>query len=607
MIINSAKKAKRATRKTLSALASPRNTKRNLILLKNQQKANKHRKEEYHSWFAKYESSLKRDIPNQKKASESFKHKPLISVVLPIYNTNTEYLKSCIQSVIDQSYEKWELCVADDASTTDILETVKEFAKTNKNIKWTRLSQNQHIAGSSNEALKLAKGEFVALLDHDDVLLPNALFEMVKAINENPDYDLFHSDEDKIEGDKNHIEPFFKPDWSPDFLRSCNYITHFAVLRRSVVDKIGGFKLGTEGAQDWDLFLRFLNETKKIKHVPKILYSWRKSETSTASDSGSKPYAYINQQRVLRDDIVRRGENASVLPSQFLGFWNIKYHPQNKSKVSIIIPTKDNYKFIKQCLESIIEKTTYPYYEVILVDTGSTDKEVLSFYESKIVKTNPVEVVELHKPEFNFSEACNYGAKKSTGEYLLFMNNDTEVITEEWIEGMLGHAQRKNTGMVGCKLLFPSNNIQHAGVVLSERDIAFHPFYNQDPRVDIFSNILIANTRNCAAVTAACSMVSRKKFDEVGGFDTGLRVTYNDVDLCLRLLDAGYFNVYTPYSELYHHESISVGKMNQGKRDHDEVKKASDLMKQRWQEKYLKNDPFYNPNFSQHGPGYELS
>lgn len=605
MIGRTARKAKRATRETLKAVASPRSTKRKVKLIYSQKKANYKREKSYHQWFKAYEKSIKADIENQRSEAKNFELRPLISVIVPIYNTDKAYLRKCIQSVVDQSYDNWELCIADDASTTDPLSVVKDMAKIHKNIKWTRLAKNQHIAGASNEAIKIASGEFIALLDHDDVLLPNALFEMVRAINENPDHDLFHSDEDKIEGDKNHIEPFFKPDWSPDFMRSCNYITHFAVLRKSVVDKIGGFRLGTEGAQDWDLFLRFLHETKKIKHVPRILYSWRKSETSTAGNSGSKPYAYINQQRVLRDDIIRSGDKASVLPSHYLGFWNVKYHPQNNSKVSIVIPSKDNYKFIKQCLESIIEKTTYPFFDVVVVDTGSTDKDVLEFYESKLVKTNPVKIVNLHKPKFNFSEACNYGAKNSDGEYLLFLNNDTEVITEEWIEGMLGQAQRKNTGMVGCKLLFPSGNIQHAGVVLSDRDIAFHPFYNQDPRVDIFTNIYVSNTKNCAAVTAACSMVSRKKFDKVGGFDTDLRVTYNDVDLCLKLLDAGYQNIYTPYTELYHHESVSVGKMGKDSRDHKEVSDAAELMRKKWG-KYLKHDPYYNANFTQHGPGYEL-
>lgn len=598
------RKAKTATKTILGAVANPGKTKHRLKFAFQRRATNKGRLTKYQQWFAKYEKEVIAELDSHAGQIEEFKQKPLVSVLLPTYNTDPKHLRLCVQSVVEQSYQNWELCISDDASPEGTIDIVKELAKADKRIKYVHLKDNVHISGSTNEALAIAKGEFIALLDHDDILMPNALFEMVKAINDNPDGDLFHSDEDKVEDGKGHTDPFFKPDWSPDFIRSCNYITHFAVLRTSLVKKIGGFKLGTEGAQDWDLFLRFIDAGGKVVHVPKMLYSWRKSETSTASNSSSKPYAYINQQRVLRESITRNNEVASVLANQYLGFWNVKYHPQSTSMVSIIIPTKNQLGYIKRCLESIIEKTTYPYFEIIVVDTGSTEKKVLEFYESKFFKVNPITIVKDTK-KFNFSRACNLGAKAAKGDYFLFLNNDTEIITEEWIEGMLGHAQRPQTGMVGCKLLFPNKHVQHAGVVLSQRDIAFHPFYNVHPRLDIYTNIYISNTRNCSAVTAACSMVSAKKFKQVGGFDEGLRVTYNDVDLCLRLMDAGYYNVYTPYSELYHYESVSVGRINKSERDQEEIKAASDLMRKRWG-KYLDRDPFYNPSFVQHGPGYEF-
>lgn len=599
------KKAKSATKIVLGAAANPGRTKHRLKHIAQRHKVNKSRHTQYQEWFEKYEKQVVQDLPSHAKRISSFKQQPLISILLPTYNTNPEHLRLCIQSVIDQSYEKWELCIVDDASPDGTINVIKEITKEDDRIKYIEMKVNQHIAGSTNEALKIAKGEFIALLDHDDLLMPNALFEMAKAINENPHGDLFHSDEDKVEDRKGHSDPFFKPDWSPDFLRSCNYITHFAVLRTAIVKKINGFRLGTEGAQDWDLFLRFIDAGGKVVHVPKMLYSWRKSETSTASNSGSKPYAYINQQRALRDHVARNKDVASVLPNMYLGFWNVKYHPTSTDLVSIIIPTKNQLRYIKRCLSSIVERTTYPYFEIIIVDTGSTDKDVLTFYESKFVKDNPITIVKDIKQPFNYSRACNTGVKASKGEYLLFLNNDTEVITEEWIEGMLGQARRKHVGMVGCKLLFPTKNIQHAGVVLSKRDIAFHPFYNTHQKLDIYTNIYISNIRNCSAVTAACSMVSRAKFDDVGGFDEKLRVTYNDVDLNLRLLDAGYFNVYTPYTEMYHYESVSVGRISKSERDHKEVQDAADLMRNRWG-KYLAHDPFYNPNFIQHGPGYEI-
>ncbi|OGL37183.1 hypothetical protein A3E49_02575 [Candidatus Saccharibacteria bacterium RIFCSPHIGHO2_12_FULL_49_19] len=596
-------KFKKAVMLGMGAAANPRRTARRVKFHRRRRQVNRNRRTSYQNWFKEYEKSAN-EHQEQAKAVATFGKKPLISIILPIYNTNHLHLRQCIQSVIDQSYDNWELCVADDASTTNPLAVVKELGAGSGKIKWVRSDKNQHIAGASNEALKLASGEHIALLDHDDLLLPNALFEAVQAINENPKSDLIYSDEDKVEDGKGHSDPFFKPDWSPDFLKSCNYVTHFAVMRRSTVEAIGGFRIGTEGAQDWDLFLRLTAKTKNIYHIPKVLYSWRKSPTSTAKTAKSKPYAYINQLRVLRDALSAKKQPYSVLESRYKGFWRINYHIQGSPLVSIIIPTKDNYRHIKTCLESIIENTTYPNFEVIIVDTGSKDKQTLDFYKSRLVSANPVKVVGWKKT-FNFSGACNLGASKSRGQYLLFLNDDTSVITHKWIENMLEHAQRDEIGMVGCKLLFPNDHIQHAGVILSERDIAFHPFYGLDPGLDIFSNIFISNIRNCSAVTAACSMISRQKFEKVGGFDEALAVTYNDVDLCLRLLKAGYFNLYTPYAEVYHYESASVGKITTPDRDKKELLAAQELMRERWLE-LLKRDPFYNDNFIQHGPGYQL-
>ncbi len=558
----------------------------------------------YARWFDHYYSSEAANRTAQIQEIDNFKDKPLISIILPLYNTPHEFLRECIDSVISQSYANWELCIADDASKNDVKSVVQEYQKKHTNIKFTRLERNLHITGASNAALGLATGDFVALLDHDDLLTPNALFEAVKVINQKPDIDLIYSDEDKLEEGKGHTDPFFKPDWSPDFLYSCNYITHFAVLRKSVVDKVGQFRIGTEGAQDWDLFLRVTRATQKIHHIPKVLYTWRLSATSTAKSSSTKPYAYINQLRVLRDSLAATKTAGSVFGSHFMGFWRVRYHLKTNPLVSIIIPTKDNYELVKTCVESIIEKTTYPYFEIVLIDTGSTDERVLELYESKLFKNNPITVVKL-AGKFNFSKTCNFGAAKSKGQYLLFLNNDTEVLSPEWIENMLEHAQRQEVGMVGCRLWFPSGRLQHVGVILSDRDVAFNACYGEDPTRDIFTNIYVSNIRNCAAVTAACSMVERGKFEEVGGFDEKLRVTYNDVDICLKLLEKGYFNVYTPFAELYHHESISVGRINTTDRDKTEVSEAVQLMRQRWGH-LLARDPFYNDNFKQHGPGYEI-
>lgn len=565
---------------------------------------NKKRYEDYIKWFDKHKVTDEQ-LKLQRKYSKEFKQRPLISILLPTYNTNPVYLRSCIDSVLSQSYDNWELCISDDNSTSNQTKSViNEYVEKYNNIKATFRKENGHISKSSNTALSMAKGDYISLLDHDDILPPNALFEVVDVINKNPDIDLIYTDEDKIDSDGIHIEPFFKPDWSPDFMNSCNMVTHFATIKAGIIRGVNGFTVGTHGAQDWDLFLKISAKTNNIYHIPKILYHWRKSETSTAMNADSKPYAYINQKNVLRSSVRQRGENAYIDSHVALGFWRKKYVIPTNPLVSIIIPTKDNFRYIKKCIDSIIENTSYPYFEIIIVDTGSIDSRVNDFYEKLIDNNGNVHVIK-YKKKFNFSDACNYGANNSSGEYLLFLNNDTEVITHDWIQSLLEHAQRPEVGMVGPKLIFEDKTIQHAGIVLSERDIAFHPFYGQDERTDIFTYIYTANIRNVSAVTGACCMVSRDKFNKVGGFDNKLRITYNDVDLNLKLRKEGYYNVYTPYAELFHYESKSVGRINTSERDTSELESAQKEMRKRWGE-YLKRDPFYNDNFEQFGPGYRL-
>lgn len=597
VIINSAKFAVRAA-------LHPSYGSEQIKLFRDRRLINKKRYDDYIEWFDKHKAT-EEQLDRQRKISKDFKYRPLISILLPTYNTNPTYLRSCIDSVLSQSYDNWELCISDDNSTSEqTKDVIKEYVEKYDNVIVTFRKENGHISKSSNTALSMAKGDYISLLDHDDILPPNALFEVVNAINKNPEVDLIYTDEDKIDHEGNHIEPFFKPDWSPDFMNSCNMITHFATMKANIIRGVNGFTVGTHGAQDWDLFLKITAKTNNIYHIPKILYHWRKSETSTAMNANSKPYAYINQKNVLRSSVRQRKENAYIDSHVTLGFWRKKYVIPTNPLVSIIIPTKNNFKYIKKCIESIIENTTYPYFEIIIVDTGSTDSQVNNFYGKLINDNENIQIVK-YKKKFNFSDACNYGADNSNGEYLLFLNNDTEVITHDWIQSLLEHAQRPEVGMVGPKLIFEDKTIQHAGIVLSERDIAFHPFYGQDERVDIFTYIYTANIRNVSAVTAACSMVSRKKFDEAGGFDPKLRVTYNDVDLNLKLRKKGYYNLYTPYAELFHYESKSVGRINTSERDSTELQEAQNEMRKRWGN-YLKRDPFYNDNFEQFGPGYRL-
>lgn len=567
--------------------------------------ANKYRRESYIKWFEK--SKLSEDaIKDQRKLAKELPSRPLISVLVPTYNTNPEHLRMCLDSVISQTYDNWEICISDDASThEETKEVIREYVDHYNNITARFGKTNGHIAVSSNVALGMAKGDYISLLDHDDLLAPDALYETVKVINDSPNVDLIYTDEDKIDVDGVHIEPFFKPDWSPDFLNSCNMITHFATMREDVIRGVGGFTPGTQGAQDWDLFLRITKNTDKVHHIPRILYYWRKSETSTAMSAKSKPYAYINQGRVLRDSVMDRNENAYIKAHPALGFWRKQYVIDGHPLISIVIPTKNCLDLVTQCVGSIIEKSTYPYFEIILVDSGSDDDRVYEYYDKITANYSNIKIVDYKNKKFNFSKACNLGAKNASGEYLLFLNNDTEVISNNWIQSMLEFAQRDNVGVVGGKLLFPDDTIQHAGVVLSERDIAFHPFYGTNPIVDIFTYIYSANIRNVSAVTGACMMVSRSKFDGVGGFDEELRITYNDVDFSLKMIKAGYLNVYTPYTELYHHESVSVGKMESDKRDDSEYREARQLMSERWSD-FLVRDPYYNDNFEPFGPGYRL-
>jgi GT2 family glycosyltransferase len=459
---------------------------------------------------------------------------------------------------------------------------LQQQAKKDSRMKITRLESNGHICRATNEAFKIASGTFIALLDHDDILVPEALSEIVHAIKNNPGTEFVYSDEDKLTIGGEKAEPFFKPDFSPHFLRSCNYITHFSCFKTSLFKKIGGFREGTEGAQDWDLILRATENTEKIVHIPRVLYSWRMSETSTASNSDSKPYAYRNQKKVLRDHVVRMGYSASVEESKYLGLWNVKAHIQDNPLVSIIIPNKNSTQLLKDCIDSIFDETTYSNFEVVVVDSGSDDqstRELYKMYKQKYqLRFNQIEV----KGTFNFSTSCNKGAQAASGDYFLFLNNDTKVRTADWIENMLGLAQQDDVGAVGAKLLYADKTIQHIGVHLSPEDVAHHTYLGLTELTHPYIHIYASNVRECSAVTAACLLVSAKKFKEVDGFDEILRVTYNDVDLCLKLLKNGYRNVYTPYAELYHFESKSVGKVGTSGRDMIEFNAAKDLMKSRW-------------------------
>ncbi|NLZ24723.1 glycosyltransferase [Candidatus Dojkabacteria bacterium] len=535
-----------------------------------------------------------------KKELENLVYKPLISIVMPVYNVDIKWIKEAIESITKQIYTNWELCIADDASTnTELIEYLKTISNHPK-IKVAFREKNGHISEASNSALELATGEFVALMDNDDIIYPHALAEVVKVLNKKKDTDLIYSDEDKLTMKGERVEPFFKPDWSPDLFMSTNYLCHLTVIRKKLIDRVKGFRKGYEGSQDYDLFLRITEKTNNIEHIPDILYSWRRIPGSTAAVYDNKGYANKTSIKALKDAVKRRNLDATVHKGLFPGSFRVKYNIKDNPLVSILIPTKDKYEYIERCISSLLERTTYNNYEVLIIDTGSTEKETLNYY--KTLKDIPKIRFLYWKKKFNYSAVNNFGVKYSKGEYILLLNNDTEVITPDWIEGMLEHAQREEIGAVGVKLYYPNNTIQHAGVVLGiggsnkEESIAAHIMsgFSREIIGIPYARDLI---RNYSAVTAACLMISREKYEKIGKLNEKLRIAFNDVDFNLKLMEEGYNNIFTPYVELYHHESISVGKPQLGTRDMEEFKKEINYMKKKWN-KYIINDPFYNRNLT---------
>lgn len=540
---------------------------------------------EYDIWIRENENRNEKKI---KKEIKSFKYKPKISIITPVYNVDPKWLSKCVESVRNQFYENWELCLHDDASTNKktkkCLQAWKKLG--DPRIKISYGEKNEHICGASNKALKMATGEFIALLDNDDELSPDALYENVKILNEHPETDFIYSDEDKIEPSGERKDPFFKPGWSPDLLHCNNYLCHFSVMRKKIGDEIGWFRKGYEGSQDYDLFLRLTEKTKNIRHMPKILYHWRMLDTSTAKSIKSKNYAHKAGIQALEDYVSRNGIKAEVLDGIGSTNYRLKYKVPEETLVSIIIPFKDKAGYLKKCVDSIVEKTLYKNYELLLVSNNSQERETFEYLEKIGTKKN-IKVF-AHNIPFNFSALNNWAVEKARGEYILFLNNDTEVISPFWLEEMLGHAARPEVGAVGAKLLFSDGRIQHAGVVLGMGGLADHIFSGQFPWEAYFNQTFC--TRNYLAVTAACLMVNKKKFLEAGGFNESFTVCGNDVDFCLKLYERNYLNVYTPYAELYHYESLS--------RDPNPPQCDIDISKKRYAPYLNWRDPYFNRNLS---------
>jgi O-antigen biosynthesis protein len=556
----------------------------------------------YSLWIINHEPT-QNQLEQLKKNVQSFSYRPKISIITPVWNTDEKWLRLSIESVINQAYDNWELCLVDGGSTKPHIKRVlDEYAQKDPRIKVKILPKNKGIAGNSNEALAFATGDFVGFLDHDDELVPFTLFEVVKLLNQKRNMQFIYSDEDKIDQNGTRKDPFFKPDWSPDLFLSQNYLCHFSVIHKALIDSVGGFHPGYDGSQDYDLFLRCTEKISPIyiAHIPKILYHWRMIPGSAADQVGAKPYAIISAKKALVDALTRRDLTGKVEDGIFPSSYRIHYEIQDNPCVSIIIPTKDRSDILKQCIQSILKKTEYQNYKIIIVDNQSSDEKTIEYYA--LLERNPkIKILHYDKP-FNFSAINNYAGTHVDSPYLLFLNNDTEVISGEWLSAMLEHAQRGCVGAVGAKLLYPNNLIQHAGVILGitgtpgQKGVAGH---SHKKLPDNFTGHFLRPQiiGNYSAVTAACLMMRKDVFKEIGGFNEDLAIAFNDVDLCLKIRSAGYLIVYTPYSRVYHHESISRGYEDTLEKQIRFSREVT-LLREQWGAVIDKGDPYYNPNIS---------
>lgn len=557
----------------------------------------------YQNWVESKKLTANR-VQEIKHEISQFSYKPLISIIVPVYNVDEKWLRKCIESVRNQLYPNWELCIADDASPKKhIREVLNEYMQLDSRIKVVFREENGHISECSNSALAIANGEFVGLLDHDDELAIDALYENVKLLNKHPNADLIYSDEDKITEEGERHSPFFKPDWSPDLLLSQMYICHFSIYRKSIIDQIGGFRKGYEGSQDHDLALRFTELTDAIYHIPKILYHWRSIPESTASGAVVKNYSDDSGYKALQDAVIRRGLHAKVERIDIPNAYILRYQPIGDPLVSIIIPTRNMADILEKCLTSIFTKTNYPNFEVIIADNGSNEEETIQLFNKwKEKEPNRFRVIRIDIP-FNYSKINNIAVSEAKGELILLLNNDVEVISENWITDMAGQAVREQIGAVGACLLYPDNTIQHAGVVLGIGGVAghSHKYFDADD-YGYFSRLKLVS--NYSAVTAACLMVRKSIFEEVEGLEEDLQVAFNDIDFCLKIREKGYYNIFLPQVKLYHYESKSRGHEDTPekiRRFNGEV----DYMKKKWGAQ-LENDPFYNVNLTKEKEDFSL-
>ena len=566
-----------------------------------------HPMRDYRNWVEAYDTLTDADRALILRHIDTLVQRPLISVVMPTYNTPEAYLRRAIESVRRQLYTHWELCIADDASSEPhVRRILEEYRAQDPRIKVTYRAQNGHISAASNSAITLATGEFVALLDHDDELAGHALYMVAVELEAHPAAEIVYSDEDKLAVDGSRFDPYFKPDWDPDLFLAQNLVSHLCVCRTERVREVGGFRPGYDGAQDWDLLMRIAERVPAahIRHVPHILYHWRAVPGSTALAIGEKSYVSAAQYRTRAAHFARRGERVEILPVAGL-CWRIRYPlPDPAPLVTVIIPTRDRVALLRRCITSLRERTVYPGLELVVIDNQSAEPATLS-YLAELANEPDVTLLRYDAP-FNYSAISNLAARHARGQVLALLSNDVEAASTRWLEEMVSQACRPEIGAVGAMLYYPNDTIQHAGVILGlgTSGIAAHAYAHR-PRgyAGQVGRALLSQT--LSAITAACLVVRREVFEEVNGFDEALSSAYYDVDLCLRIRQRGHRNLWTPYAELYHHASASRGyEDTPAKRKR--LQHEAEYMRRRWGGS-LRNDPAYNPNLSLDGESFTLA
>ena len=565
---------------------------------------------DYAAWIEQYDQLSDEDRVVFRRAFERFAHRPTISILLPVYNTKPEYLERAIQSVTGQLYPHWELCISDDASTDPaVREVLERAAKSDPRIKVTYRDKNGHIAENTNSALKIASGDYVGVLDHDDELAEQALFWFANEIRKNPGAAIVYCDEDKLDADGERSAPLFKSDWNPALITAQNYVCHLTVYRRDLLERAGGFRAGLEGSQDHDLLLRCtdLVEPHRIRHIPRVLYHWRSHAGSTASEAGleGKPYAWDAGARAIGEHLTRRGIAATVRPTAGQ-FYQVEYScPSPAPKVTVVIPTAFKLESVERCLTSVLRRTSYPNAEfIITADRASLQAAPQRNFVDSIKADPRVRMLIYDELPFNYSRTNNRAVRHSDAPIICFLNDDVEVITPDWLEKLVARVLQEGVGAAGAMLYYPTDTIQHAGVILGMGGVAGHPFLNL-PRGSkgYYGRAILEQDLSC--VTAACMVVRREAFDAAGGFDEELAIAFNDVELCIRLRQKGWRIVWTPAVEMYHYESISVGKHNAPHR-HSLFQQEVRLMRERWGG-LLDADPFFNPNLSLASLNYTLA